>query len=51
MTRGVWVSTPNALRAHAVYHNDGGLVVVQVPNNDRHGLFARQFAGLVPPGS
>lgn len=22
MTRGVWVSTPNALRAHGVHHNE-----------------------------
>ena len=33
----------------AVHHDDGGLVVVQVADNDRHGFFVRQFAGPVPP--
>ena len=33
----------------AVHHDDGGLVVVQVPDNDRHGLPSRQFAGPTPP--
>ena len=35
----------------AVYHDDCGLIVVQVPDNHRHGLFAREFAGPVPPVS
>src|SRR5699024_12409315 len=35
----------------AVNHNNGGLVVVQVPDNDRHGVLARQLAGPVPPVS
>ena len=35
----------------AVHHNDGGGIVVQIPDNDRHGLFLSQFAGSVPPVS
>ena len=33
----------------AVNHDDGGLVVVQVADNHRHGVLASQFAGPVTP--
>ena len=33
----------------AVNHDDGGLVIVQVADNHRHGFFTRQLASSVPP--
>ena len=33
----------------AVNHDDGGLVIVQIPHNDRHGFLARQLTGPVTP--
>ena len=33
----------------AVNHDNGGLVIVQIPDNNRHGILASQFAGPVPP--
>ena len=33
----------------AVHHDDGGGIIVQVPDNDRHGFFLGQLTGPVPP--
>ena len=33
----------------AVNHDDGGLVIIQVADNDRHGILASQFAGPLTP--
>ena len=33
----------------AVNHDNGGLIVVQVADNDRHGILASQFTGPVTP--
>jgi len=33
----------------AVNHNDCSGIIVQIPNNDRHGLLFCQFTGSVPP--
>ena len=33
----------------AVHHNDGGGIIVQVSDNDRHGFFLSQLTGPVSP--
>ena len=33
----------------AVHHDDGGGIIVQVSDNDRHGFFLGQLTGPVPP--
>ena len=35
----------------AVHHNDRGGIIIQIPDNDRHGFFLSQFTGPVPPVS
>ena len=35
MTRGVWVSTPNALRAHGIYHRDNSFFICHDSNDHR----------------
>ena len=35
----------------AVNHNDRGGIIIQIPNNDRHGLLFCQLTGSVPPVS
>ncbi len=35
----------------AVNHNDRGGIIIQIPNNDRHGLLVCQLTGSVPPVS
>ena len=35
----------------AVNHNDCGGIIIQIPNNDWHGLLVCQFTGSVPPVS
>ena len=34
-----------------VNHNDRGGIIIQIPNNDRHGLLFCQLTGSVPPVS
>ena len=48
MTHAIWVSTPNALRAHGIHHIDYRVVIPQDPDDHRHLPEPEMLRGIFP---